>query len=174
MQDFELTYACGTSVIVNDTMLDQFTEQQVQNLQEYASQNKLADIENNNVDPLKFKLEDFQKLAVIDNKDIIFEDIQADEIHFTEHAYDRYAERVEEIPPTQFRGYSYPEKTDKIDKIIDFINDSQMIETKAEYKGERVVRYNFIGELEGKSVVISVKFEEFVVVITIIDKKNPQ
>lgn len=57
--------------------------------------------------------------------------------------------------------------------MIDLIKNSTMIETKAEYKGEWVLRYNFIGELENEPVVISVKFEDFVVIITVIDKKNP-
>lgn len=172
MQDIQLIFACGTSIILNDTMLGEFTAKQVQDLQEYAALNKLSDIEKGIVKPLKFQLEDSQKDEVIENKNFIFEDISSEEITFVDHAFARYSERIDGTPPDKFKGYSYPEEIDKINKIIDFIRVSTMIETQAEYKGERVVRYNFIGKLEDKSVVISVKFEEFVIVITVINKKN--
>ncbi|HES8073969.1 TPA: hypothetical protein VPA43_001812 [Streptococcus pyogenes] len=173
MQGFEIKFACNTTITINDPMLDQFTPTQVACLQEYAANNRLSDVEKEIVKSLKLELEEFQKEAVINNKCIVFEDISKDELQFSNHAFERYAERVDKIPPSNFRGYTYPEEIEKINNMIDLIKNSTMIETKAEYKGEWVLRYNFIGELENEPVVISVKFEDFVVIITVIDKKNP-
>lgn len=98
MQGFEIKFACNTTITINDPMLDQFTPTQVACLQEYAANNRLSDVEKEIVKSLKLELEEFQKEAVINNKCIVFEDISKDELQFSNHAFERYAERVDKIP----------------------------------------------------------------------------
>lgn len=93
----------------------------------------------------------------------------SDLIDVLPHAVERAIERLE---GQESKGYQEPLRKETYDKILKALIESEVIEKNAEWKGTPYLRYNFVSKVEENDIVISISFEESMLVITVIMKNR--
>lgn len=96
--------------------------------------------------------------------------IESDFIDIIPHAMKRAIERLEGLPVEE--PYNLAMRRETYEKIAQALIDSKEVEDKAEWKGGSYLRYNFKSQIDENDIVITVSFEETILVITVIVTKR--
>lgn len=96
--------------------------------------------------------------------------IDSDLVDMLPHAMKRAIERLEGMEAK--KPYELAMKRETYEKIAQVLIESSALEDKAEWKGGSYLRYNFKGKVDENELVVSISFEETMLVITVIVKER--
>lgn len=172
-EQIEMKKIAGRNNVIEMRDLNQLNSRQIDHIKKNAKQKTELQWKKEK-ESVDVSLTREQKQHFINTKNIIFKGLDGLEalelgyIDFSDHAFERIAERVE----LKDANGAVPLST-KISLVNQFI-DSKLadVESKAKWKGRATLSYGVRINFNKLDIVFAVAFQENVLVVTIIDKNE--
>lgn len=174
----------GTIPLMEDTI--QLTQKQINFIQRHATK-KTENEWLHAPRGLKIELTKQQQADVLYVKDQVINVLspskspseilmQRKAFGFEKHAFKRILERIERLTDDEIEAlgttYEYAVYPETLEKVVASLMNSQNVTSFAEWKGYHYLNFNFIGNYDDREIEIVVNFEQGILIITVIIKKE--